>query len=151
MSVAGFRSRRGHKRVAQSREAAQRAEGTARHSKTSSIRIELTQSQIRSVFVEGGDSDGGDYLFRRLGGDVATLRALIDSTESEAQPKLSQSLIRGLYLLAILAERDEPLGVLELSKRVGCSPSTVHRYLQTLLLTGLAQRDETTREYSPTF
>jgi hypothetical protein len=137
--------------MAHPREAAPRAKGTTRRSKTSSITIELTQSQIRSVFVEGDASGSGEDLVGRLAGDVATLRALVDSTESERQPKLSQSLIRGLYLLAILAEDGEPMGVLELSRCLGCSPSTVHRYLQTLLLAGLARRDETTREYSPTF
>jgi hypothetical protein len=138
--------------VAQPREAAPRAIGAARCSKTSSITIELTQSQIRSVVVEGGASDSGDDLVGRLGGsDAAALRDLIDSTASEPQPKLSQSLIRGLYVLAILPEDGEPMGVLELSRHLGWSPGTVHRYLQTLLLTGLAQRDATTREYSLTF
>jgi hypothetical protein len=137
--------------VVQPRGAAPRAKGAQRSRTSTSVTIELTQSQIRSVFVDGGASGTGDDLVSRLGGDVATLRDLIESAGSERSPKLSHSLLYGLYVLASLPDDGGPIGIHELAKRVDGSPSTVHRYLQSLLLAGLAQRDESTRAYSLTF
>jgi hypothetical protein len=137
--------------VAQPHGAAQTAEDLARRLGASSVTIELTQSQIRSVLVEGGASETGDDLVGRLGENVATLRDLIESGARERQSKLSKSLLVGLYVLASLPDDGGPISLQELSKRVDGSPSTVHRYLQSLLLAGLAQRDAATREYSLTF
>jgi biotin operon repressor len=137
--------------VAPSRGAVQQAKDSAQRSKRrTSVTIELTRSQIRSVFVEGGVSESGDALAGRVGVDLATLRALIESSAGESSPKLSYSLLRGLYVLAALPGDGEPIRLIDLARQLGWSEATVHRYLQTLLLAGLTERDARTREYSLT-
>jgi hypothetical protein len=134
------------------RGAAQRAQDCDRGAKPrASIAIELTPSQIMRVFRDVGASEKGNSLIVRLGGDAAALGALLKSFEAEPDQKLSQSLVRGLYVLAILPDTGKSIGVLELAQQLEWSPGTLHRYLQTLVISGLAQRDEMTREYSRAF
>jgi len=67
---------------------------------------------------------------------------------SDADPRLSRSLLRGLALLRCLAgdERGER-GIVELAAELGMSASTAHRYAQTLLELGLLERSPRTRKY----
>lgn len=51
------------------------------------------------------------------------------------------SVARALALLDVLRESDEDLGVNELARRIGVSPSTASRLLATLEVAGIVQRD----------
>jgi hypothetical protein len=70
----------------------------------------------------------------------------IDALLADGGGWRSQSLLRGLRLLASLSDREEH-GVTELAKQCRLSPSTAHRYLQTYIDLGLVAQDPRTRRY----
>ena len=59
----------------------------------------------------------------------------------------SQSLERGLAILASFRSAQPLLGVSDLSRRVGLSRSTTHRYVATLASLGYLQQDVDTKKY----
>jgi IclR family pca regulon transcriptional regulator len=59
----------------------------------------------------------------------------------------SQSLERGLAILSSFSSTRPLLGVSELSREVGLSRSTTHRYVATLTALGYLQQDPATRRY----
>ena len=59
----------------------------------------------------------------------------------------SQSLARGLSILSAFRSGHPLLGVSDLSREVGLSRSTTHRYIATLADLGYLQQDESTRKY----
>jgi IclR-like helix-turn-helix domain-containing protein len=64
-------------------------------------------------------------------------------------PQLSQSLLRGLSVLACYGPDRPWRPIVELANQLGMSPSTTHRYVKTLKTIGLLEQDPTTREYRP--
>jgi hypothetical protein len=64
-------------------------------------------------------------------------------------PQLSQSLLRGLSVLACYGPDRPWRPIIELANRLGMSPSTTHRYVKTLKTIGLMEQDPATREYRP--
>jgi len=59
----------------------------------------------------------------------------------------SQSLERGLAVLSSFRSAQPLLGVSDLSRKVGLSRSTTHRYVATLAALGYLQQDAETRKY----
>ena len=59
----------------------------------------------------------------------------------------SQSLERGLAILSTFRSAQPLLGVSDLSRQVGLSRSTTHRYVSTLAALGYLQQDLATRKY----
>ena len=59
----------------------------------------------------------------------------------------SQSLERGLAILAAFAVDRPALGISELAQRLGLTRSTTHRYVATLAKLGYLDQDESTRKY----
>jgi IclR family pca regulon transcriptional regulator len=68
-------------------------------------------------------------------------------TKETADPGFSQSLERGLAILATFTPDRPALGVSELARRLGLTRSTAHRYVATLATLGYLQQDEPTRKY----
>ena len=64
-----------------------------------------------------------------------------------AQGAYSQSLERGLSILAAFDASTPLLGVSELARLVGSTRSTTHRYVATLCVLGYLQQDPGTRKY----
>lgn len=62
-------------------------------------------------------------------------------------PRLSRSLMAGLLILTILPADGSYIKNAHIADGLGMNPSTVHRYLSTLLVVGLAERDPATRRY----
>jgi len=60
----------------------------------------------------------------------------------------SQSLERGLAILSTFAADRELIGVSELSRELGLTRSTTHRYVATLARLGYLQQEPVTRKYS---
>lgn len=60
----------------------------------------------------------------------------------------SQSLERGLAILSCFSSGRALIGVSELSRELGLTRSTTHRYVATLARLGYLQQDATTRKYS---
>jgi hypothetical protein len=61
-------------------------------------------------------------------------------------PRLSRSLLRGLSILTRFGEARER-GIVEIAAELGMSPSTAHRYAQTLIELGLLERCPRSRKY----
>ncbi|OHV30068.1 MULTISPECIES: IclR family transcriptional regulator [Pseudofrankia] len=60
----------------------------------------------------------------------------------------SQALERGLSVLSALGAERAPLGLVEISRAVGLSKSTCHRYMATLVSLGFVEQDAGTRRYA---
>jgi len=67
-------------------------------------------------------------------------------TPSSRDPRYSQSLERGLAILACFTPPRPMLGIADLADELGMSRSTTHRYVVTLLALGYLEQ-ETTRKY----
>src|SRR3982751_4076331 len=63
------------------------------------------------------------------------------------EPAGSQSLERGLAILSSFRSAQPLLGVSDLSREVGLSRSTTHRYVATLAALGYLQQDADTKKY----
>jgi len=61
--------------------------------------------------------------------------------------RLSRSLLRGLSILTAFAASGEERGIVELSRDLGMSASTAHRYALTLVELGLLERCPRSRKY----
>ena len=71
-----------------------------------------------------------------------------DGTRDGAKEQgLSQSLERGLAILSSFDSHRPLLGVSELSRQIGLSRSSTHRYIATLAALGYLQQDVPTRKY----
>jgi hypothetical protein len=64
-----------------------------------------------------------------------------------SDPRLSRSLLRGLSILTRFGPEGEARGIVELADELGMSPSTAHRYAQTLIELGLLERCPKSRKY----
>ena len=92
---------------------------------------------------EPGTSNGGG---RPSDLQKATRAALENALED---PQLSQSLLRGLAILASYGPDRPWRAIIDLSDQLGMSPSTTHRYVKTLRAVGLLEQNPATREYRP--
>lgn len=77
-------------------------------------------------------------------------------TDAESFPalsdraRLSHSLVRGLLTYAAFPHDGSYLGVMDLARHLDLTPSTTYRYVSTLLVAGLLERDPNTRRYRRT-
>jgi hypothetical protein len=62
-------------------------------------------------------------------------------------PRLSRSLLRGLSILTRFGPGGQARGIVELADELSMSPSTAHRYAQTLIELGLLERCPKSRKY----
>jgi hypothetical protein len=108
------------------------------------VMIELTPAQVELVV---SDALGEHGLKEVLAGpaDFGMLSA-IDLDD----PGVSLSLLRGLMMLAAFPRDGAWIANAELARRVDVSPSTSHRYLNTLLKVGLVEQHARTRRYRRT-
>jgi DNA-binding IclR family transcriptional regulator len=70
------------------------------------------------------------------------------SPSDSSDPRLSRSLLRGLSLLTCFNADGGPRGIVDMANALGMSPSSAHRYAQTLVHLGLLERSPRTRKYS---
>lgn len=59
----------------------------------------------------------------------------------------NQSVARALKVLMLLAERQEPLGVREIARRLGVAPSIAQRLIRTMANSGFVEQTDTTLRY----
>jgi len=71
----------------------------------------------------------------------------VTATDSTRQATWSQSLERGLAILSAFGSDRSTIGVSELSRELGLSRSTTHRYIATLTSLGYLQQDAETKRY----
>ena len=67
--------------------------------------------------------------------------------EASQGPGFSQSLERGLAILATFRPDRPALGISELARELGLTRSTTHRYVTTLATLGYLEQDGSTRKY----
>jgi hypothetical protein len=130
------------------------------------ISITLSPEQVREV-LRAAASNGCESLAARIARELQSPiggggrdRLAVASTygADAARParagagrdeerRLSRSLLRGLAMLACFTTPPGERGVVELAAELGVSPSTAHRYAQTLLELGLIERSPLGRKY----
>ncbi|CAO5178968.1 IclR family transcriptional regulator, pca regulon regulatory protein [Frankia sp. AiPs1] len=70
------------------------------------------------------------------------------ASDGGASIATNQALERGLSVLSALGAQRASLGLVEISRLVGLSKSTCHRYMATLLALGFVEQDADTRRYA---
>lgn len=101
------------------------------------ITITLSPAQVDEVVRAASDSRAPS-VSALLGGYMAA---------DVSDPRLSQSLLRGLSILTCFGPDGGARGIVELAGDLGMSPSTAHRYACTLVELGLLERCPKTRKY----
>ncbi len=106
------------------------------------IRINLSPTQVEEVVRTVTPS--------RAPGFAEMIATVLSRAELPAYDdrRTSQSLLRGLAVLACFGLDDDEVGLMEIADRLGISPSTVHRYVLTLAQVGLLEQSQETRKYS---
>jgi AraC-like DNA-binding protein len=102
-----------------------------------SISITLSPTQIDEV-VRAAANSRAPSVSTLLGGYMP---------KDAIDPRMSQSLLRGLSILTCFGSDGAALGILDLARELGMSPSTTHRYASTLVELGLLERCPRTRKY----
>jgi hypothetical protein len=130
--------------------------------KKDDVVITLSPLQVEQVMRTAGQHRDGtvsslllaalDNAYRPSNGNgSATLqkstRKALESALND--PQLSQSLLRGLAILASYGPERPWRAIIDLAQQLGMSPSTTHRYVKTLRAVGLLEQNPSTREYRP--
>jgi Fic family protein len=111
-----------------------------------SVRIELSDAQVDQIIRAAADTGSMALLLTGLGGsreDLEKAQRQVGDTEAN----LSSSLLSGLLVLAAFPADGSSLGNAEVARMMGMNPSTAHRYITTLVVAGLLERDPGTRRY----
>jgi hypothetical protein len=125
------------------------------------IAIALSPAQVEQVIRAAGNREGGvsALLLAALdnghvsvdGNGRGSLRdaAQLALGQALSDTQLSQSLLRGLAILACYGPQRPWRAIIDLALELDMSPSTTHRYVKTLRAVGLLEQHPTTREYRP--
>jgi len=113
---------------------------------TEKIVIELTKAQVDRVVGEASAGGTMSVLLSALRGPDWSIRPG-SAPEQMDDRSLSRSLLSGLLLLSCFPPDGSHLGIAELSRMLNANPSTTHRYVKTLMVAGLLERDPATRKY----
>jgi DNA-binding MarR family transcriptional regulator len=103
-------------------------------------------SQLLLAVLDNAHKPDENESTERLGLRHSVLVALEDAF---TDPGLSQSLLRGLMILASYPPDRPWRGINDIAMELGMSPSTTHRYVKTLRAVGLLEQDTETRAYRP--
>jgi hypothetical protein len=124
------------------------------------ISITLSPGQVEEVVRAA--ANGGATVSRLIAGSLASPptagAAAAGTATGGAAPagswpsdtedrRLSRSLLRGLAILTCFGPERRERGIVELAGELRMSPSTAHRYAQTLVELGLLERCARTRKY----
>jgi hypothetical protein len=115
-----------------------------RRDSAGSVRVDLSADQVAEVVRAAPDGGSPSTLLQGLEGVRGALAARPEELQN---PRLSRSLLFGFVLLACLPADGSYIGVMELAKRSGRSPSSTRRYLATLTAAGVVERNPLTRGY----
>lgn len=110
------------------------------------VNLELSRAQVDKIVRAAADAGSMSLLLTGLGDSRETLeRAQRQIGDTEAN--LSSSLLSGLLVLAAFPSDGSSLGNAEVARMMGMNPSTAHRYITTLVVAGLLEKDTGTRRY----
>jgi IclR helix-turn-helix domain len=114
------------------------------------IGIMLTHTQVEHVIgasINSGPPSMAVLLAGLHEGQAVSRKSLENRYRREiAEGRLSQSLLRGLFVLSFLVDGKER-GLSNIAERLDMSSSSAHRYVNTLLAFGLVEQDRSTRKY----
>jgi DNA-binding transcriptional ArsR family regulator len=102
------------------------------------IAISLTPSQIGRVVRKAAGTGNVTAL---LAGRTNIEETLAHKPELLKSANISRSLLIGLIVLCSVPSDGSYIGVVDLSRRLGKSASTTHRYLATLVEVGLVEQN----------
>jgi hypothetical protein len=119
-----------------------------------SIAITLSPGQVEEV-LRSASGDGASSLATLISSTLSASTNGLVGGEAVGRPpsfddcdrRLSRSLLRGLAILSCFTLERPERGILELAREHGLSASTTHRYVLTLLETGLLERCPRSRRY----
>ena len=117
-----------------------RGAGRNRNGTVSNLLLAALDHAYEQPVVKNGSSGRPSPLQK------ATRAALEEALDD---PQLSQSLLRGLAILASYGPDRPWRAIIDLAGQLGMSPSTTHRYVKTLRAVGLLEQNPSTREYRP--
>ena len=110
------------------------------------VNLELSRAQVDKIVRAAADAGSMSLLLTGLGDSRETLeRAQRQIGDTEGN--LSSSLLSGLLVLAAFPSDGSSLGNAEVARMMGMNPSTAHRYITTLVVAGLLEKDPGTRRY----
>lgn len=114
------------------------------------VKVTLTRGQVLQACADAGILAGADPLLEQFAHEAraAELHELLGETKDAPGTPMSSSFIRGLVILSMLPADGSSVGVTRLAERLSMAPSTVHRYLTTLVAVGLARQVKRKGEYS---
>lgn len=108
------------------------------------VAIELTQNQIDRVI---RDATGAGKVSILMSGSQGAQETLAREPHLLDDRRISASLMRGLLVFAALPSDGRSMRGSDLSRILGIGPSTIHRYLTTLVVLGLVEQDPSSRSY----
>lgn len=103
--------------------------------------VELNPGQVAKIV--SAALAGSNVKESLSGSDDLGLLSTVDLNDAQ----LSQSLLRGLAILAAMPRDGGWAANSEFAQRLQVSPSTAHRYLSTLVAAGLVEQNARTRRY----
>lgn len=106
------------------------------------ITITLSKTQIKHVMREASSEDSLVGLLEGI-----TALKLPARREWIKDNRFSQSLLRGLMVLAAFPSDGSARQITDVAKQLGLGASTTHRYAVTLVELGLLERDPISRHY----
>ncbi|HTU79234.1 MAG TPA: helix-turn-helix domain-containing protein [Solirubrobacteraceae bacterium] len=105
--------------------------------------ITLTDRQIAQVV---RDATAGPGLAGVLSGvdDIEAVRGAISQMDD---PRCSRATLRAVLVLAAFPADGGQMDLREVAAKLGCSPSTAHRYVCSWMAVGLLEQDPHSRRY----
>jgi Fic family protein len=116
------------------------------HTGEEPVQLALSRAQVDQIVRAASDAGSISILLTGLGDSREALeKAQIEVGNTDAN--LSSSLLSGLLVLAAFPSDGSSLGNAEVARAMGMNPSTAHRYITTLVVAGLLEKDPNTRRY----
>lgn len=124
----------------------QQAERTSASAYPPTVRIELSMAQVTAI---RRDADTRKDFAFLLTGSGERLRELANACRElgDTDKNISSSFILGLLVFAVFPEDGTLIANADIARTLGMNPSTAHRYVGTLVVAGLVEKDPDTRTY----
>ncbi len=119
---------------------------SANHANGEPVHIELSRAQVDQVVRAASDAGNISLLLTGIGDSREALERAVAQV-GDTDSHLSSSLLSGLLVLAAFPEDGSSLGNAEVARMMRMNPSTAHRYITTLVVAGLLEKDPSTRRY----
>jgi len=110
------------------------------------VQIELSHAQVDQIMRAATNTGSMALLLTGLGDSREDLEKA-QRQVGDTKGNLSSSLLSGLLVLSAFPADGSLLGNAEVARMMGMNPSTAHRYITTLVVAGLLERDTGTRRY----